>query len=62
MKTIKAQDVKVGDTIKLDTHLSMQVATIRVDKLPDGQLGYRFFSHNGACIWNRHDEELVLAD
>lgn len=61
MKTIKAQDVKPGHKIFVDSYLSMKVETVRTDTLPCGQKAYRFFSLEGACIWNRHDEELVLS-
>lgn len=61
MKTIKAQDIKPGHEIWVDSYLSMVVATVRTDTLPCGQKAYRFFSPGGACIWNRHDEELFLA-
>lgn len=61
MKTIKAQDVKPGVKIKIDDYLSMDVAIIRTDTLQCGQKSYRFFSAEGACVWNRHDEELILA-
>lgn len=60
MKTIKAQDVKPGDKIKIDAYGSLEVATVHANKLPCGQMAYSFFSPRGMRVWNRHGEELIL--
>ena len=61
VKSIKAQDVKPGDKIKIDAYMHLEVDRVYSHKLADGDTAYTFYNKSGRHVWNRHNEELVLA-
>lgn len=57
-QVVKAQDVKVGDVIKVDAYASIEVANIIETTTPDGKQAFTYYTKRGFHIWNRQDEEL----
>ena len=56
---VKAQDVAIGDVIKIDAYGSIEVANIIGFKTHDGDQAFSFWSPRGYRVWNRKDEELI---
>lgn len=57
MKTILAQDVTIGTKLS-----GITVARIETFTCGNGETGYRYYDERGRCFWNRHNDELVLAE